>query len=234
MFPWWLYALGILMAARIQPCRAFPVAPISIPEELGCSPTLSTIFRPSSSSSSPGAEEATLFFDPLGLATDDNFARYREAELKHGRVAMLAVVYSVADSAKEWATHPTGTELGKEGVGTGILGDFFRGDPHLTPSLFQMAREWQMSDYYKFLAVCAFLETVILIQINPQDMPGDYGLGYFGVRDKGRHERSLISELENGRLAMMVMLYYLVEDLLQEAQVWNLFSAPVVDGTASA
>ena len=35
-------------------------------------------------------------------------------------------------------------------------------------------------------------------------------------------------------MAMMVMLYYLVEDLLQEAQVWNFFSAPVVDGATSA
>merc|ERR1712129_57101 len=30
------------------------------------------------------------FFDPLNLATDDNFALMREAELKHGRVAMFA------------------------------------------------------------------------------------------------------------------------------------------------
>ena len=33
-----------------------------------------------------------LGFDPLGLSTDDNFAYYREAEIKHGRIAMLAAV----------------------------------------------------------------------------------------------------------------------------------------------
>jgi light-harvesting complex I chlorophyll a/b binding protein 1 len=31
-------------------------------------------------------------FDPLGLGSDDNFAYYREAEIKHGRLAMLAAV----------------------------------------------------------------------------------------------------------------------------------------------
>ena len=34
------------------------------------------------------------FFDPLGLAPPDkeNFAKYRESEIKHGRIAMLAVL----------------------------------------------------------------------------------------------------------------------------------------------
>merc|ERR1711871_1590994 len=31
-------------------------------------------------------------FDPLGLGKDDNFAFMREAEIKHGRLAMLAAV----------------------------------------------------------------------------------------------------------------------------------------------
>jgi len=32
------------------------------------------------------------FFDPLNLATEENFEQYRTAELKHGRVAQLAVI----------------------------------------------------------------------------------------------------------------------------------------------
>jgi hypothetical protein len=55
---------------------ALSASPIALQEELGCSPTLSFIFRRNG--------EKPLYFDPLGLATDDNFARMREAELKHG------------------------------------------------------------------------------------------------------------------------------------------------------
>ena len=34
------------------------------------------------------------FFDPLGLTPPDkeNFSKYRESEIKHGRIAMLAVL----------------------------------------------------------------------------------------------------------------------------------------------
>ena len=32
------------------------------------------------------------FWDPLNLATEENFEQYRTAELKHGRVAQLAVI----------------------------------------------------------------------------------------------------------------------------------------------
>jgi hypothetical protein len=39
-----------------------------------------------------GVIEPTGFFDPLKLGTDENFEQYRTAELKHGRVAQLAVI----------------------------------------------------------------------------------------------------------------------------------------------
>ena len=39
-----------------------------------------------------GVTQPLGFFDPLGLATAENFDQYRTAELKHGRVAQLAVI----------------------------------------------------------------------------------------------------------------------------------------------
>jgi hypothetical protein len=46
----------------------------------------------------PGQLAPMGFFDPLGLSTnidDQEFKRWREAELKHGRVAMLAGKFDV-------------------------------------------------------------------------------------------------------------------------------------------
>jgi hypothetical protein len=39
-----------------------------------------------------GVIAPTCFFDPLNLSTDENFEQYRASELKHGRVAQLAVI----------------------------------------------------------------------------------------------------------------------------------------------
>ena len=72
-----------------------------------------------------------------------------------------------------------------------------------------------IQNWVGMLVVCGILETTVFIQRHPLDLPGDYGIGYFGIRNKARHERSLISELENGRLAMMAMLVLVLVDVLQ-------------------
>lgn len=78
----------------------FPPEPTPA-QELGCSPTLTVLLRGRSGPRPRdrrrgGASPAEFFFDPLGLATVQNFARYREAELKAGRVAMLALLQTMA------------------------------------------------------------------------------------------------------------------------------------------
>jgi hypothetical protein len=180
---------------------AFNSSPVSLQEELGCSPTLSKIFQ---------REDNLYYFDPLGLATDQNFSRYREAELKHGRVAMIAFVWSWVSTTNSISSSSSSSS--NNGDTGKILLDVLRQKE--LPSLFELSHAWaSTTDIYKFIAICGILETVVLVQVNPQDMPGDYGLAYFGVRDKGRNEQSLISELENGRLAMLVMLYYFIHDV---------------------
>merc|ERR1719498_2237051 len=49
--------------------------------------------------SEPGVIAPTGFWDPFGLANDideETFTKYRTAELKHGRVSMLAVTGLIA------------------------------------------------------------------------------------------------------------------------------------------
>lgn len=171
--------------------------PVSLQEELGCSPTLSAIFRKDS--------EKPFFFDPLGFATDENFPRMREAELKHGRVAMVAVVGALVTTSAQEKDFLAFLTSGK------------------TPRILQLVGEWDLAFIIQFVVFCGILETLVLVQPTPQDMPGDYGIGYWGVRDKGENERALISELENGRLSMMVILYYLVKEISEESLYQDLF-----------
>jgi hypothetical protein len=175
---------ALLMFPSSSVVIAFNSSPVTLAEELGCSPTLSTLLN------RRDEQPSTVFFDPLGLATDENFSRYREAELKHGRVAMISVIATLVS----W-----------DDRGLVLQGKL--------PPILERLQQHQPADWGKWIFVCGILETLILVQIDPQDMPGDYGLGYFGVRNKGQNERSLESELENGRLAMIVMLGYFLHDV---------------------
>lgn len=52
-----------------------------------------------------GVIQPTGFFDPLGFSLDaspEKFARYREVELKHGRISMLAVLGYVVPEFYRW------------------------------------------------------------------------------------------------------------------------------------
>eukprot|EP00977_Amphora_coffeiformis_P005010 scaffold1063_cov136-Amphora_coffeaeformis.AAC.2 len=61
----------------------------------------------------------------------------------------------------------------------------------------------------------------MLVPRDAQAMPGDYGTGYFGIRDKGWNEDSLISELENGRLAMIAFVSQLVVEEITGGKSWD-------------
>jgi hypothetical protein len=257
--------------------------PVPIEKELGCSPTLTVLFgsfltvnerRMNDGSSSEG-----FFFDPLGLATDTNFAHYRECELKHSRIAMvssvtciLQTVYkhkstlllsllersssSTSSTTKQPSTHSSSawwnTLLRRQppledttikaaaaatvvieststtmtttdvvattptGVPSATLGELWTS---IRPSPLGLLEHWTAPTYLGAVVVCGFLELWVLYQRDPNDMPGDYQTGYFGVRSYLKNERSLVAELENGRLAMLVMLYYVMSDLYVQLSI---------------
>lgn len=172
----------------VEKCHgAFRPPPIS--QELGCSPTLSIVLN----------NNEPLFFDPLQIANDSNFSRLREAELKHGRIAMCAFVETVAI--------PILKRLHVEGLPPcGII---------------KSVQKLEPVDYVKVLVTCGILERFVFVQRDPKDMPGDYGTGYLGVRDKGMNERELIVELENSRLAMLAMLIQLIDEISTGGLPWE-------------
>jgi len=189
---------GLSMEPKRQIFRRAP--PLSIEEELGTSPTLSLLFG------------RDIFFDPLQISNDDNFPLLREAELKHGRIAMMAttvtmVVPNLESITSSFQAGNTISDLNLQES----LKKFFT-TPTCPLALFQefASTWWNLAILILFIGV---LETRILVQQDFQDMPGDYGIGYFFVRDKARNEQSLISELENGRLAMIAFVFQILLEL---------------------
>lgn len=186
-----------LTAAAAATVPAFPYfprqstksPPLHPSDEIGCSPAFTY-----------------QYFDPLNFSVDDpsNFSQYREAELKHGRIAMLATIgMAVPDLLRENVV-PHGALLSPS------RDVRFDDVPYGLGAIQAVPRE----GWIQIVTFVGFLETVVFVMRDANDMPGDYGVGYFGLRDKARHERSLQSELENGRLAMVAFVGQVIAELV--------------------
>ena len=192
-----IVALHLLLL--IPSCSSLMRGAPLLSDELGCSPTLSML----RDRERYAAEGPFFYVDPLHVATDDNFARLREAELKHGRVAMLAM-------AEVMLIPVLKRSLVVDFI---VPREFPEGLVSVVPNL-------QPRDLAHVILTCAILEIFVFVQKDPQDMPGDYGTGYFGLRDKAVHEDTLVVELEHGRLAMVGFVGFLVSDVLTHGRPW--------------
>ena len=162
----------------------------------------------------PGAIEPTGLFDPLGFAAKADEAtlkRYREAELTHGRVAMLATVGFLVGEAVESKT---------------VL---FNGDIS-GPAITHLAQVNPV--FWIFLgAGIAKAETVRaeIGWVEPKDVPvdkpgllrkdyvpGDLGFDPLGLKPADADEFALMQtkELQNGRLAMLAAAGFLAQELV--------------------
>jgi hypothetical protein len=162
----------------------------------------------------PGAIAPMGFFDPLGFAekADANtLKRYREAELTHGRVAMLATV---------------GFLVGEKVEGSSFLFDASIKGPaitHLTqvPVIF-----WGV------LAIAigaAEIKRAEIGWVDPAEVPvdqpgllresyipGDIGFDPLGLKptDPVEFESMSTKELQNGRLAMLAAAGFMAQELV--------------------
>lgn len=126
---------------------------------------------------------------------------YREAELKHGRVAMLAVTgYLVQEISRiPGAIDLDGTTFDSIPNGVAAIG--------AVPS-------------FGWLQIIASIGYWELIGWNDADtgIPGDFGLGYFGKRlDGAERLEKRTKELQNGRLAMLGIMALLTHDIAKPA-----------------
>merc|ERR1719261_1986569 len=158
-------------------------------------------------------------FDPFGLAggTVDNLMYMREAEIKHSRLAMLAAVgWPLAELFDKPIADTMGlpTELTSKG---------------LSPSLLNGGLDKIEPAYW--VAVLALAGIVELESAKMQEekkaqyVPGDCNFDPLGMfpQDKKSQIEMQTKELKHGRIAMMAVLGYVVQE--------GLYRTPVVDET---
>lgn len=157
-----------------------------------------------------GAQAPLGFFDPAGLVRDgdaDLFYKYRSAEIKHGRVAMLGAMGYIAPEAGPKFAGYISPSLGVK------FSDI--------PNGLAAATKVPIAGVLQYFFFCGYLELFAAKQ-DPEDPPGkltgaDDGFGPVtfgrlglpktgGISDPSAKAKSLNSELANGRLAMMAVI----------------------------
>jgi len=162
----------------------------------------------------PGALAPVGFFDPLGFAekADENtMKRYREAELTHGRVSMLAVV---------------GFLVGEKVEGSSFLFDASVSGPAIThlsqvPAGFWVALTIVIGAAEQSRAEKGWVEPVEVPVDQPGLLradyyPGDLGFDPLGLMPEDSEELKIMQtkELQNGRLAMLAAAGFLAQELV--------------------
>jgi len=167
-----------------------------------------------------GVQAPIGYWDPLGLSAAgdvDFFKKYREAELKHGRVAMLATIGYIAP---EYFRIPSEYLSPTQNIK-------FADVPNGLAALSKVPGQ----GWFQYVAFMGIYELFINKQVG--DEPGNYGkgnlgLGFLGpVKDPEARKRKLNAELANGRLAMMAIFGMFFQDGLTGSAWgdWALYTA---------
>eukprot|EP00537_Pseudo-nitzschia_pungens_P002051 CAMPEP_0172359388 /NCGR_PEP_ID=MMETSP1060-20121228/3599_1 /TAXON_ID=37318 /ORGANISM="Pseudo-nitzschia pungens, Strain cf. cingulata" /LENGTH=213 /DNA_ID=CAMNT_0013081021 /DNA_START=68 /DNA_END=709 /DNA_ORIENTATION=+ len=172
-----------------------------------------------------GALEPVGFWDPLGFAAkaDDNtLRRYREAELTHGRVAMLAAVGFLVGEAVE---------------GSSFLFDAQVSGPAIThlsqvPTGFWLALTIAIGAAEQKRATIGWVEPENVPFDQPGLLrdgytPGDIGFDPLGLKPTDPEEFRLMQtkELQNGRLAMLAAAGFMAQELVDGKGIIEHFTA---------
>ncbi len=196
--------------------------------EVPSTPALATMSQSMPFMARPAALDGTLAgdvgFDPLGFAKNsDDLMKYREAEVKHARLAMLA--------AAGWPI----SELFDAKI-AGVLGlaPVLQSDDR-APSLLNGGLGKVSPIYWiACIAGAAAIDLYGITQASkkPGYTPGDLGFDPLGVfpKDKDGQEWFKLAEIKNGRLAMIAITAFAVQELVSQTGVINetpLFFKPI-------
>ena len=158
-----------------------------------------------------GAQPPLGFYDPLGLVANGdqaNFDRLRYVEIKHGRIAMLAIAGYLTTAA---GVRLPGSISNSEGLSFSDI-----------PAGFEALKNIPGAGLFQLFAFVGFLETFVMKDsangAAPGEFPGDFrngalDFGWDKQSEAWKLEKRAV-ELNNGRAAMMGILGLMVHENL--------------------
>jgi len=160
----------------------------------------------------PGALAPMGFWDPAGFAEradESNLKRYREAEVTHGRVAMLAVVGFLVGEAVEGSSFLFDSQISGP-----ALSHFLQvpgGWDALIITFIGAAEAQRAQKGWVDPAQCPPDQPALL---RDDYYPGDIGFDPFGLKPTNQKELDtmITKELQNGRLAMLAAAGFLAQE----------------------
>ncbi|OLP79892.1 Fucoxanthin-chlorophyll a-c binding protein A, chloroplastic [Symbiodinium microadriaticum] len=147
-----------------------------------------------------GVQAPVGFWDPAGFTKDgnaDNFARRRQTELKHGRIAMLATMGYITPEFSKWPGYLSPT-----------LGIKFADVPNGLAAISKVP----ISGWTQILLWGAYCETSQDQSPGTPGAAGDFGWKVLTSDDAETKTKKLAAELANGRLAMMAIIGMFFQD----------------------
>jgi len=171
----------------------------------------------------PGVSGPFGFFDPLDLCPQDkfSFAKYRESELKHGRVAMLAVLgVAVAEAGLTFlGSEISGPAIYQYQLAESVLNAWTPNVIGFTLAVegYNIVKGWQSPDE-------ASADSVAIAGLKDGYVNGDLNFDPLGLKPKNAKDFKAIQtkEINNGRLAMIAIAGIVAQELVTGASVFSL------------
>jgi len=177
----------------------------------------------------PGALAPMGFFDPLGFAAnaDENtLKRYREAEVTHGRVAMLAVIGFLVGEAVEGSSFLFDAQI--SGPAISHFEQIPDGWDALIITLIGAAEAQRAQIGWVDPANTQYDQPG---QLRENYYPGDIGFDPLGIRpeDPAELDEMITKELQNGRLAMLAAAGFLAQETANGLGIVENFQVSMIE-----
>jgi len=207
--------LAVLLLSSLAVCSAYQAALAPrAPTAAAASVSMTAI--------SPGDVGTTRplgVWDPLGLMTKmpEKYRRWQEMEIKHGRIAMLAVLHVIVTGAGyKWAgycSYLSFPPLKFDDIPAGTLGSW---------------AALPQAGWAQIVAVVAILDNSLFAQdpaLPPGDVVGDK-IPWVRYSDPAVKEFKLNAERNNGRAAMMGIYGMMIHEGLTGNPIWPIDYEP--------